>query len=122
MDPLRRAALEGLAVGLSVWPQAALQQLLLELCNDLDGPLASQAVELLARLPSAREGLEQVLGRPLDPVTEARARRRLASLPRCPLKQSNLSDKSPSARIKPSIAPGWRASISLSKKIRTQST
>ncbi len=84
-SPLRRAALEGLAVGLSVWPQAALQQLLLELCNDLDGPLASQAVDLLARLPSAREGLEQVLGRPLDPVTEARARRRLASLPRCPL-------------------------------------
>ncbi len=84
-SPLRRAALEGLAVGLSVWPQAALQQLLLELCSDLDGTLASQAVDLLARLPSAREGLEQVLGQPLDPGTQARARRRLASLPRCPL-------------------------------------
>lgn len=84
-SPLRRAALEGLAVGLSVWPQTELQQLLLELCSDLDGPLASEAVDLLARLPSAREGLELVLGRPLDPGTEARARRRLASLPRCPL-------------------------------------
>ncbi|MCP9800174.1 CbiX/SirB N-terminal domain-containing protein [Synechococcus sp. RedBA-s] len=84
-SPWRRAALEGLAVGLSVWPQAALQQLLQELCTDLDAPLASQAVDLLARLPNARRGLELVLDRPLDPGAEARARRRLAALPRCPL-------------------------------------
>nr|WP_259735938.1 CbiX/SirB N-terminal domain-containing protein [Synechococcus sp. CS-1329] len=81
----RRAALEGLAVGLSVWPQAALQHLLQELCTDLDAPLASQAVDLLARLPNARRGLEQVLERPLEPGAEARARRRLAALPRSPL-------------------------------------
>ncbi|WP_255092383.1 CbiX/SirB N-terminal domain-containing protein [Synechococcus sp. J7-Johnson] len=84
-SPLRRAALEGLAVGLSAWPQAALQQLLLELCSDLDGALASQAVDLLARLPSGRQGLERVLASPLDPGAEARARRRLAALPRSPL-------------------------------------
>lgn len=83
--PLRRAALEALAVGLSVWPEAALQQLLIELSTDLDGPLASQAVDLLARLPRARPALETVLGRPLDPAVEARARRRMAALPRLPL-------------------------------------
>ncbi len=82
---LRLGALEGLAVGLSAWPLAALRQLLERLAQDLDGTLAAQAVDLLARLPAGRAGLARLARRPLDPAVGARLHRRLAEAAASPL-------------------------------------
>ncbi|MCT0231244.1 hypothetical protein KQ306_10330 [Synechococcus sp. CS-1324] len=83
--PLRRAALEGLALGLSAWPLAALRRQLLRLAGDLQPQLASQAVDLLARLPRGRWALFPLTRRPLDPLVGQRLRRRWAALPPSPL-------------------------------------
>ncbi|KEF41484.1 MAG: hypothetical protein ER33_11185 [Cyanobium sp. CACIAM 14] len=82
---LRRAALEGLAVGLSAWPRAPLRQALRGLAGDLDPRLAEGAVDLLARLPAARGTLRQLAREPLDPAVASRLERRLARLPAAPL-------------------------------------
>ncbi len=74
----RRAALEGLAVGLGAWPAAPLRQALRTLVGDLDSAVAATAVDLLARLPGGLTdlaGLEQ--GR-LAPELAQRVERRLA--------------------------------------------
>jgi hypothetical protein len=80
-SPWRRAALEGLAVGLSAWPQAPLQQALLPLCRDLDAGLAAAAVDLLARLPRAQGSLRALLAEALDPAVRRRLQRRLRLTP-----------------------------------------
>ena len=77
----RRAALEGLALGLSSWPQAALASGLEALASDLDPGLAATAIDLLARLPEGRRCLRRLLGRRLDPAVRARLRRRLPATP-----------------------------------------
>ena len=77
---LRRAALEGLALGLSVWPLAPLRRCLVQLAGDLDPTLAAQAVDLLARLPAARPQLRALARRPLDPAVARRLERRLSAL------------------------------------------
>jgi len=77
----RRAALEGLALGLSCWPPGPLVAGLETLTTDLDPHLASTAVDLLARLPQARRSLRRLLNEPLDPAVRARLRRRLLPTP-----------------------------------------
>ena len=77
---VRRAALEGLAVGLSAWPQAVLASWLRRLATDHDPSLAAAAVDLLARLPAARARLVALAGVSLDPAVEQRRQRRLAGL------------------------------------------
>ena len=77
---VRRAALEGLAVGLSAWPQAALASSLRRLATDHDPSLAAAAVDLLARLPAARARLVALAGVSLDAAVEQRRQRRLAGL------------------------------------------
>lgn len=84
-SPLRRAALEGLAVGLPVWPRAALRRCLLELAADLDPQLAATAVDLLARLPGCRRQLVPLSRRVLEPTVAGRLQRRLAATPVQPL-------------------------------------
>lgn len=81
--PLRRAALEGLAVGLSAWPVPALAASLTTLARDLDPTLAAAAVDLLARLPepAARPRLRQLWGECLDPGVRQRLQRRLRLSP-----------------------------------------
>jgi hypothetical protein len=81
----RRAALEGLAVGLSSWPQERLGSLLRRLATDLDPELAASAVDLLARLPRARHHLARLDGTGLDAAVQARRLRRLKALPAQPL-------------------------------------
>jgi hypothetical protein len=84
--PLRRAALEGVARGLSAWPRRPLARALTTLANtDLDPSLAATAVDLLARLPAARRWLVPLRAAPLDPAVAARVERRLAALPPSPL-------------------------------------
>ena len=78
---LRRGALEGLARGLSCWPLGPLRQLLVELTADLDPQLAALAMDLLARLPWAREGLSAVAARGVDPLLAPRLARRRAAAP-----------------------------------------
>ncbi|MEY3928642.1 MAG: hypothetical protein RLZZ516_352 [Cyanobacteriota bacterium] len=80
-SPWRRAALEGVAVGLAAWPQEPLLQGLLPLCRDLDAALAAAAVDLLARLPQARRPLRQLLTEALDPAVRRRLQRRLRLTP-----------------------------------------
>jgi hypothetical protein len=77
----RRAALEGLALGLSVWPQEPLSAGLVRLSGDLDPQLAACAVDLLARLPEGSRALRRVARQSLDPTVRARLRRRLPSSP-----------------------------------------
>jgi len=77
----RRAALEGLAVGLSCWPAEPLVAALSQLARDLDPGLAGAAVDLLARLPQGRRALRRLLGQALDPAVRARLRRRLPPTP-----------------------------------------
>ncbi|MFO0016616.1 MAG: CbiX/SirB N-terminal domain-containing protein [Synechococcaceae cyanobacterium] len=77
----RRAAMEGLALGLSAWPQQALSAGLVRLSGDLDPQLAANAVDLLARLPQSRQALRRVARRSLDPAVRARLRRRLPAAP-----------------------------------------
>lgn len=81
----RRAALEGLAVGLPAWPRAPLRQCLLQLVGDLDPQLAATAVDLLARLPRCRSQLLTLSRRSLDPAVRQRLQRRLAAIPPQPL-------------------------------------
>jgi len=83
--PLRRAALEGLAAGLSAWPLAELRTDLRRLAVDLDPVLAGEALNLLARLPAARRDLLALGAVGLDPGVEQRRQRRLAALPATPL-------------------------------------
>lgn len=82
---LRRAALEGVALGLPVWPRAALVETLSGLATDLDPQLAATAVDLLARLPAARRRLVPLTRRMLDPAVAQRLARRLAAIPAQPL-------------------------------------
>ena len=83
--PLRRAALEGVARGLSVWPRHQLVAGLSALAGDLDPQLAAPAVDLLARLPGARRALVPLRLRQLDPHVAERLERRLAATPAQPL-------------------------------------
>ncbi len=83
--PLRRAALEGLAVGLPVWPRPALRRCLLQLAGDLDRQLAATAVDLLARLPGCRRQLVPLSRSALDAAVAGRLQRRLAATPVQPL-------------------------------------
>lgn len=73
---LRRAALEGLAVGLSVWPEGELVDVLERLAVDLDPSLAAQAVDLLARLPQGAAALDRLQHRSLEPAVRQRLERR----------------------------------------------
>jgi sirohydrochlorin ferrochelatase len=82
---VRRAALEGLAVGLPAWPPAALRGLLRQLAFDLDIRLAETAVDLLARLPQPRQVLARLDSHRLDPGVDRRRRRRLAAARANPL-------------------------------------
>ncbi|MFQ6539928.1 MULTISPECIES: CbiX/SirB N-terminal domain-containing protein [Aphanothece] len=84
-SPTRRAALEGLAVGLPAWPPQALRDLLRQLAFDLDTRLAGTAVDLLARLPQPRLALARLAPERLDPGLDQRRRRRLAAIPAHPL-------------------------------------
>ena len=83
--PLRRAALEGVARGLSVWPRSQLVAGLSALAGDLDPQLAAPAVDLLARLPGARRALVPLRCCGLDPRVAERLGRRLAATPAQPL-------------------------------------
>lgn len=74
----RRAALEGLAVGLAAWPAVPLRQALCTLVGDLDPALAATAVDLLARLPAGREALDGLDQDRLAPELARRVERRLA--------------------------------------------
>ena len=82
-SPLRRAALEGLALGLAAWPVDPLIAGLATLARDLDAGLAAAAVDLLARLPqaAARTRLRGLLAESLDPAVRARLLRRLRLSP-----------------------------------------
>lgn len=73
---LRVAALEGLALGLSAWPQEELVEALERLAQDLDPGLAAQAVDLLARLPLGPSALERLAHRSLEPGVRSRLERR----------------------------------------------
>jgi hypothetical protein len=81
----RRAALEGIALGLPVWPRGALERCLVALSADLDPQLAAAAVDLLARLPGCRRQLVPLARRCLDAAVEQRLQRRLAATPVQPL-------------------------------------
>lgn len=83
--PCRRAALEGIALGLPVWPRAAVQQALQRCVTDLDPRLAAAAVDLLARLPRCRRQLLPLTRCALDAGVAARLHRRLAATPVQPL-------------------------------------
>jgi len=83
--PVRRGALEGLCLGLSAWPLAELRTTLLQLATDLDVPIASTAVDALARLPHGRGPLLSLDPRRLDAGVAARLQRRLRRLPASPL-------------------------------------
>ena len=77
----RRAALEGLAVGLSAWPIPLLTAGLQRLSADLDSGLAGAAVDLLARLPDGQRALRQLKVQQLDPTVASRLQRRLKRAP-----------------------------------------
>ena len=81
----RQGALEGILVGLTAWPHAALCRSLEQLAGDLDPALAAAAVDGLARLPRARARLLPLRQRPLDPRVAARLQRRLEALQPAPL-------------------------------------
>jgi hypothetical protein len=85
----RRAALEGLALGLGSWPQQPLLQGLLRLAEDLDPALATAAVDLLARLPRGLDALLALARRPLAPGVEQRLQRRLRRLAPWPQEDSS---------------------------------
>lgn len=77
----RRAALEAVALGLSAWPQEPLASAMAQLAADLDPLLASDAVDLLSRLPDGQRHLRQLLRCALDPAVAERLRRRLQRSP-----------------------------------------
>ncbi len=74
----RRAALEGLALGLAAWPPQSLRQVLSVLVGDLDPAMAAAAVDLLARLPGGQADLGALDLGPMAPALAQRVRRRLA--------------------------------------------
>ncbi len=78
---LRRAALEGLAVGLSAWPAGPLARCLACLALDLDPAMAALAVDLLARMPEGGGQLQALWAQPLDPGVRSRLQRRLRLSP-----------------------------------------
>lgn len=78
---LRRAALEGLARGLGAWPLMPLRNCLLALAVDIDTNLAATAVDLIARLPWPRQGLNVLVAKNLDPSVQQRLLRRRAAAP-----------------------------------------
>ncbi|MFM7514301.1 MAG: CbiX/SirB N-terminal domain-containing protein [Cyanobium sp.] len=82
---LRRAALEGVALGLPAWPRPALGDGLRRLAEDLDPQLAAAAVDLLARLPGCRRQLLPLSRCALDAAVAGRLQRRLAATPVHPL-------------------------------------
>jgi hypothetical protein len=82
---LRRAALEGIALGLPVWPPAQRAAVLTQLAADLDPRLAATAVDLLARLPGCRRQLVPLRRGRLDAAVAGRLQRRLAATPGQPL-------------------------------------
>lgn len=75
---VRRAALEGLALGLSAWPGLPLREGLAPLVADLDPAVAAKAVDLLARVPQGPAVLRGLPARSLDPLVRERLERRLA--------------------------------------------
>ena len=79
--PWRRAALEGVALGLSAWPLPLLIPALERLAEDLSPALAAQAVDLLARVPGGQRSLRQLDGRRMEPSVAARLQRRLLCTP-----------------------------------------
>ena len=79
--PIRRGALEGLALGLSSWPVGPLAAGLVRLATDLDPALAATAVDLLARLPNQQASLRRLLATPLDAAIRDRLRRRIRPTP-----------------------------------------
>lgn len=78
---VRRAALEGVALGLSSWPLPPLVAGLHTLVADLDPGLAAAALDLLARLPQGQRPLRRLLRRSLHPAVRARLRRRVRPTP-----------------------------------------
>lgn len=82
---LRRAALEGVALGLPVWPRVALSTTLTSLATDLDSRLAATAVDLLARMAAPRGRLLPLRRCHLDAAVLQRLERRLAATPAQPL-------------------------------------
>lgn len=82
---VRQAALEGICRGLAAWPLPALRPTLLRLATDLHPPLASVAVDALARLPEPRPALLSLADQPLDPAVSARLARRLQRIAPSPL-------------------------------------
>ena len=83
--PLRLAALEGVARGLSVWPRHQLVAGLSALAGDLDPQLAAPPVDHLARLTEARRALVPLRHCELDPQVAERLGRRLVVTPAQPL-------------------------------------
>ena len=83
--PVRRAALEGLLLGLGVWPPRSLRATLDRLARDLEPRLAAAAIDGLARLPGCRPQLARLAAAPLDGALLARLQRRLRASPATPL-------------------------------------
>lgn len=77
----RRAALEGVALGLSSWPLPLLTPALVRLASDLSPALANQAIDLLARLPDGQRQLRQLLNSCLEASAAERLRRRRLCTP-----------------------------------------
>lgn len=82
---LRRAALEGVALRLPMWPRRALVACLQQLASDLDAGLAAAAVDLLAQLDGCRRWLVPLQRGTLAPSVAVRLQRRLAATPVHPL-------------------------------------
>jgi hypothetical protein len=83
--PVRRAALEGLLLGLGTWPRQPLRTTLERLAHDLEPRLAAAAIDGLARLPGCRPQLARLAAAPLDGALRARLQRRLRASPATPL-------------------------------------
>jgi hypothetical protein len=83
--PVRRAALEGLLLGLGTWPRQPLRTTLERLAHDLEPRLAATAIDGLARLPGCRPQLARLAAAPLDGALLARLQRRLRASPATPL-------------------------------------
>lgn len=81
----RRAALEGLLLGLAAWPPEALRSTLAQLATDLDPALAAAAVDGLARLSGARRELLALREQPLAASVAHRLERRLRERAPAPL-------------------------------------
>lgn len=77
----RRAALEGVALGLSSWPLPLLTPALGRLARDLSPVLANQAIDLLARLPDGQRQLRRLVSASLEASAAERLRRRRVCTP-----------------------------------------